>query len=148
MHVKSMNKRYWYLVVLSFLVNVGLGAGCIPDLGSALEDIGVTDGGNRGDGTTPGRPDSSVQVPDSGPVDLVALGKEVFFRQGDTVHGGCYRCHGEDANGKNGAPRIRGKSRETIANALETVPEMDFLDLTEQEIDAVAAYLGWLATQP
>lgn len=81
------------------------------------------------------------------PQDLIARGEEIFQKTAGDV--GCAACHGPEAKGElEIGPYIRGKPRETIADALKTVGEMEFLDLSEEEIDAVAAYLKYLKTQP
>ena len=59
----------------------------------------------------------------------------------------CQACHGTDAKGGNLGPNIRGKSAEDIQRAL-TSDQMSFINLTNEEIEAVAAYLKYLASQP
>ena len=80
-------------------------------------------------------------------VDLLALGKEVFEKKAGGV--GCQSCHGIDGKGKIG-PNIRGKTAENIRQALSTVDLMMEVvkNLDAQDIEAVAAYLKYLATQP
>lgn len=81
------------------------------------------------------------------PQDLIARGEEIFQKTAGGV--GCAACHGPEAKGElEIGPYIRGKPRETIADALKTVDEMEFLDLSEEEIDAVVAYLEYMETQP
>ena len=60
---------------------------------------------------------------------------------------GCQACHGADAKGGNLGPNIRGKSAEDIQRAL-TSDQMSFINLTNEEIEALAAYLKYLASQP
>lgn len=61
---------------------------------------------------------------------------------------GCEFCHGAGGEGKlNVAPDIRGKSAEDIARALHG-DAMSYLYITEEEIEAVAAYLEDMAPQP
>lgn len=97
-----------------------------------------------------------VQAPESSPVqvttapssaDLIAQGKEIFEKTAGGV--GCALCHGFDAKGdpSQGAPDNRGASADTIFAALASRPQMSFITLTNDEIDAVAAYLAFLATE-
>ena len=85
-----------------------------------------------------------------GPSDeeLIAQGKEIFEKTAGGV--GCALCHGLDARGdpSQGAPDNRGASADTIFAALASRPQMSFITLTNDEVDAVAAYLAFLATQP
>lgn len=74
------------------------------------------------------------------------LGKKIFLV--DATDGvACQVCHGPTALGKIG-PNIRGKRAGDIKFALETVDAMSFLRLNQKQVEAVAAYLKWLATQP
>lgn len=52
----------------------------------------------------------------------------------------CSACHGTDSAGDIG-PDIRGKSRREIKYAVRGFDEMPEIDLTSEEIDALAAYL-------
>ena len=56
---------------------------------------------------------------------------------------GCAYCHQLDASGDPaiGAPNIRGVTDAQIIDALNTRVQMSFLNLTNDEITAVAAYL-------
>lgn len=62
---------------------------------------------------------------------------------------GCQACHGMDAKGLVG-PNIRGKTADQIRTALGTVEMMVPIgkNLDAEDIEAVAAYLKWLSTQP
>ncbi len=84
----------------------------------------------------------------AGPEDAIAAGKLIFEKTAGGV--GCALCHGLDGKGKveSGAPGNRGASADTIWAALQDRPQMTFITLTDREIEDVAAYLGWLATQP
>ena len=75
----------------------------------------------------------------------VSNGEEIFQRGAGGV--GCQYCHAADARGKVG-PNIRGKSPEAIKQALGTVLQMSFISLTEEDIEAVAAFLKHLESQP
>ncbi len=78
---------------------------------------------------------------------VLALGKEVFERKAGGI--GCQACHGIDAKGQIG-PNIRGASADDIRKALTEVDMMmqAVKNLNAQDIEAVAAYLKYLATQP
>ncbi|MCH8103621.1 MAG: c-type cytochrome [Chloroflexi bacterium] len=95
-------------------------------------------------------PESTPVLITTGPSDeeLIAQGKEIFVKTAGGV--GCALCHGLDAKGdpSQGAPDNRGASADTIFAALASRPQMSFITLTNDEIDAVAAYLAFLATQP
>lgn len=131
-------------------------AACIPDLGAPLAQtpdagpVGGGGGGGSGGGGGAGGGGGSGGGAGGGgggggsSADLVAKGEVVYFTAGGQ---GCSSCHGNDARGDQG-PNIRGKTREEIVACLQTVVQMAFLNLTEEEIDAVAAYLAYLATQP
>jgi len=78
----------------------------------------------------------------AGTDDPVAAGEELFQRTAAGV--GCARCHGTDARGGIG-PNVVGKSKEAIQQALGTVAVMQaFTSLTEDQIEAIAAYLETL----
>ncbi len=76
---------------------------------------------------------------------ILAQGKLIYDKTAGGV--GCQYCHGKDGRGKLG-PNIRGKSTEAITTALGTVQQMQIVQLSSQEIQAVAAYLQYLASQP
>jgi mono/diheme cytochrome c family protein len=77
----------------------------------------------------------------------LALGKEVFEKKAGGI--GCQACHGMDAKGNIG-PNIRGATAVQIREALATVDLMKetVKNLNAEDIEAVAAYLAYLATQP
>lgn len=58
----------------------------------------------------------------------------------------CSSCHGVDATGVGGRPNVRGKSAAQITQALATVTMMRHIDLTPDEVTAIAAYLNTLNT--
>jgi cytochrome c553 len=72
---------------------------------------------------------------------LLTLGEEIFQRTAGGI--GCATCHGPQATGSAG-PDIRGQDRATIQGALRAVPDMGFIALSEEQLDAVAAYLATL----
>jgi mono/diheme cytochrome c family protein len=76
---------------------------------------------------------------------LIAQGEEVFQKTAGGV--GCQLCHGRDARGVIG-PDIRGATVSRVALAMSTVEQMAFIKLSIEEVQAVAAYLQSLATQP
>lgn len=58
---------------------------------------------------------------------------------------GCINCHGTFGVGDLMiAPPYRGLTAEDVRNALENVEQMDFLEVSEDEIIALGAYLEWL----
>ena len=74
-----------------------------------------------------------VEVSDS----AVATGKALFAT--------CAACHGPDALGDVG-PNIRGRTDADIQIQLDNNQAMQFMILSSNEIDALAAYLTWMAT--
>jgi len=85
---------------------------------------------------------SSPTVPEQEDT-AVEAGRIIFEETAGGV--GCAVCHGHFALGDVGTgPYIRGVSEQTIREALDTVADMDFLSLTDDEIQGVAAYLDWL----
>ena len=83
-----------------------------------------------------------IGEPGPDPTEFVDQGKLIFQETAGGV--GCQYCHGQDASGLSG-PDIRAKTADDIRNALAGgVPDMGFFTLTDQEIEAVAAYLASL----
>ncbi len=81
-----------------------------------------------------------------GGASLQAKGEEIFQKTAGGI--GCKTCHGIDAKGIAPAPNIRDMSSDDIEDALNEVSEMAFIHLSSEDIDAVAAYLKYLSTQP
>jgi mono/diheme cytochrome c family protein len=78
--------------------------------------------------------------------EVLALG-EWLFVEGFSVDG-CQECHGLDMNGTPNGPSILGASRSGIVAALRGVPDMEVdTPLTNEEIEAVYAYMNWLLAQ-
>lgn len=77
-----------------------------------------------------------VKRPTYGPEETA--GKNIYEELAGGV--GCQACHGMDAAGIIG-PDIRGKDPVAILNAMKSVPDMGIVELTEVEVDQVAAYL-------
>ncbi len=78
----------------------------------------------------------------------IAAGKLLFEKTAGGV--GCALCHGIDGKGDPvyASPSNRGATAEQILDAIETRPQMAFLVLSNDEVQAVAAYLKVLAEQP
>lgn len=101
----------------------------------------------------PATPQTSTQPAGSSQSDPLALGKLVFEKTAGGV--GCAYCHGLD--GKGGgistpggeAPDIRGAKEAQLRAALAGgVPLMTFIKLSEEELEAVTAYVQYLNEQP
>lgn len=73
--------------------------------------------------------------------DPLSRGEELYQRKA-----GCAGCHGTDAYGSIG-PNIRGSSAQEIIDALKNVASMNFIKMTSDEAEAVAAYLKYLESQ-
>ena len=75
-------------------------------------------------------------------VDPVAFPGKVIFDE--TAGGvGCASCHQEDATGDVG-PNIQGRTENDVRMALDSVEDMGFIELTNEEIGQVSIYLGYL----
>jgi mono/diheme cytochrome c family protein len=106
-----------------------------PDTTTAPGDTTTT---VPGDTTTTQPPDAGVDP------DVLALGQRIF----DELAGGqgCAACHGFDGQGTQDGPNIIGVSKSAIFNATQGgVIDMDNIDLTRDELDAVYEYLLTLA---
>lgn len=68
-------------------------------------------------------------------------GKRIFEETAGGV--GCASCHGDDAGGDL-APEIRGVDSGLIFEQLAENPEMSFIELSEDEVNQVAAYMRFL----
>lgn len=75
------------------------------------------------------------------PAVLRARGEEIFQKTAGGV--GCKACHGADGKGGNLGPDVRGKTADDINRALGG-DAMSFLRISEDDIQAVAAYLKTL----
>jgi len=80
-----------------------------------------------------------AQAPTLDPV--AAAGKVIFEETAGGV--GCAACHGMDATGDFG-PDIRGQDSVAVLQALKANEDMQFIELSEVEVDQVAAYLRYL----
>ena len=76
--------------------------------------------------------------------ELIEQGRVIFEETAGGI--GCAACHGMDAKGDPtiGSADIRGANAERIQGALASVDMMSIIELTDEEIDAVAAYLATL----
>jgi len=85
---------------------------------------------------------SEVAVDPEADGDLIADGKLLFDKTAGGL--GCAYCHQADAKGdlEIGSPDIRGVTESQIIDALVTRVQMTFLDLSDYEVSAVAAYLA------
>ena len=85
---------------------------------------------------------SELAVDPEADVDLIADGKLLFDKTAGGL--GCAYCHQADAKGdlEIGSPDIRGVTESQIIDALITRVQMTFLDLSDYEVSAVAAYLA------
>ena len=101
----------------------------------------------------PPEPTPTEPVPEPSPTeaDEASGGEdEVLIEQGrvifeETAGGiGCAACHGMDAKGDPniGSADIRGAGADRIRGALASVEMMAIVELTDEEIEAVAAYLA------
>ena len=79
---------------------------------------------------------------------LAGKGEVIFEKTAGGV--GCAFCHGPDGKGKSefAAPNIQGKTASDILGALQTRPQMKFINLSDDEVRAVAEYLKALNGQP
>jgi len=82
--------------------------------------------------------------------ELLEKGKQVYDYTAGGV--GCAYCHGLDGkgHGESGedAPNIRGKTATDVKQALSNVIYMELIEMSNEEIEAVGAYLQYLNTQP
>jgi mono/diheme cytochrome c family protein len=79
---------------------------------------------------------------------LVSRGKVIFEKTAGGV--GCAFCHGVDGRGKAelASPNIRGKTPQDVLNAMETRAQMNIVKLSDEDVQAVGAYLVVLASTP
>jgi mono/diheme cytochrome c family protein len=90
----------------------------------------------------------SAQMEESDETDNTALIEQgrMLAEFSDTAGGfGCLNCHGTFGVGDLIiAPAYRGKTEEDVRTALENVEQMDFLNVNDDQIIALGAYLEWL----
>ena len=96
--------------------------------------------------TTTASPDTATTAAGSDS-DLLTEGKLIFDETAGDV--GCAHCHGASGKGDGvagaGATDIRGKTKSQIDAAISGgVPQMSFIKLTPEQLDAVAAYVAQL----
>lgn len=84
------------------------------------------------------------------PRDLLAEGKLIYEYTAGGV--GCAYCHGLDGRGEGEsgehAPDIRGMTRTDVRQAIGSIDSMEIIELSDEELTAVGAYLQYLAEQP
>ena len=97
-------------------------------------------------------PEPSTPAPSNGAAgdtndreQLISLGKTLYNGSAGGV--GCAMCHAADARGDIG-PNLLGRSLGDIQFALENNDQMSFISVTPEEVEAIAAYLQQLNTQP
>lgn len=79
--------------------------------------------------------------------DLLAQGKVIYQETAGGV--GCALCHGREARGTGTAPDIRGVESIQIREAVKYgVPAMSFIELSQEEIESVGAYIQQLSAKP
>jgi mono/diheme cytochrome c family protein len=85
----------------------------------------------------------SSDVATPAPASLIDRREKVF--QGTAGGVGCASCHGNDARGIEGsASGIVGRPVRATERAVVSVPQMRSISLTDDDLDAVAAYLQFL----
>lgn len=120
-----------------------VGAGAAAAAAEPTADPGARPG-------TSGDPAATADPAAAGDAAKIALGRKVFQTAGGD---GCQSCHGPDAKGqttKSGtvAPNIRGATERKLRDALAGgAALMTFLKLSDDEIEAVIAYLESLDKQ-
>lgn len=80
------------------------------------------------------------------PGSQMAAGKLLFEETAGGV--GCQTCHGEGATGTELGPDIRGKDETAIMQNLRVNQNMGFLELSTEDIEAIATYLAYLKDNP
>jgi len=95
--------------------------------------------------STPVAPTSSASTTTTSAAgDLVGQGEILYKRTAGGM--GCAACHGADASGSVG-PNVRGKSAHEIDDAIKRVSAMSFIRMSDDDIQAVAAYLKYLQSK-
>jgi len=80
-------------------------------------------------------------------MELIETGRMLFEFSEANDGVGCLNCHGTFGVGDLGiGPNVRGASEEEIRIALENVAQMDFLTLSDEQIEALSAYMTWLGS--
>lgn len=90
-----------------------------------------------------------VSAPAASDEDLLAKGRKVFEETAGEI--GCAYCHGAEGKGNGiadvNAANIQGLQKMQIQTALGAVEMMDFISLSDEELEAVSAYVQQLGTQ-
>lgn len=83
-----------------------------------------------------------LKTAESSMLDPIAeAGRKIFEETAGGV--GCASCHGTTAEGDIG-PDIRGRNSTDILEQLRVNDQMKFINLTQEEVDQVSAYLSYL----
>ena len=136
------------LVVATILCLLGVAsAACATPAGSGSA-VSATGGGAESGRSVVGRarPIAAAGVEQDGA--LVAKGRMIFEKTAGGV--GCAFCHGAYGKGKAelASPNIRGKTAQDVFSAMETRAQMNIVKLSDDEVNAVVAYLAVLAGTP
>lgn len=123
----------------------GAGAQAAPETQTPSAPAPVSGGPTPATAATPVSRFASQLPSDASP--LLRRGEVIF--QVEAGGAGCQMCHGRDAKGLVG-PNIRGKNATDIENTLQSVQVMmqAIGYLPSDDVEAVAAYLNYLAWQP
>ncbi len=113
-------------------------AACASEATTAPPDVTTTPTAETSPSAIPAEAEKETESRE----DPVALGEELFQKTAGGT--GCALCHGKDASGMLG-PDIRDKSADDIRDALASVDAMSSISLKNEEVLAVAAYLGTIS---
>jgi mono/diheme cytochrome c family protein len=87
--------------------------------------------------------DTTPEEDDGADAGLLEIGEEIFNVTAGGV--GCASCHGSDAGGTGDGPNIIGSSKSAITRAMAGVTDMDNINLTGDQLEAVYQYLRTLS---
>lgn len=118
--------------LMLLLVSTVLLAACSDDEADSTEDAEAA----------PTSVTLATQEQGGGTNDLVAAGREVYLNVG------CAQCHGDDAEGSMMAPALAGHTpeqvRRQVRNPVGMMPRFDEDDLSERDLESLAAYIDSL----
>jgi mono/diheme cytochrome c family protein len=90
-------------------------------------------------------PPTTAAAPGGSDSEVLALGELIFSATGE----GCADCHGVDALGTADGPNLLGISKSAISSSLGGgVTDMENIDLTSDELEAVYRYVRFLTSRP